>query len=236
MRFGLALGSLALLMLCGLLAPAGAAAQIYDEITPHRDFSSPEHFALEVRVGPYQPDMGGNKAFTTFFGTDHGPMFAFELDVVAYRLKDVLYLNGGAGMGTASYLGHTLDATGLPTAEKTTLSMLPINLLAVLRVDVLARKLSVPFIFAGKIGYQWAHWNAQDGKAAPVSGWSVGMRWAAQVALDLDAFDQKAARRMDEEWGINHSLLFFELFQFKPSPRSLPLGSTAWTVGLGFSF
>jgi hypothetical protein len=229
-------GWLALLLPCALLAPQRAAAQAYDEMTPHRDFSSPEHFALEFRIGPYQPDMGGNRAFNTFFGTDHGPMFAFELDVVAYRLKDVLYLSGGAGMGTASYLGHTLDSTGLPTAEKTTFSMLPIDLLAVLRVDVLARKLSVPFILAGKLGYQWAHWNAQDGKATPVSGWSVGTRWAAQVALDLDVFDQKAARRMDEEWGINHSSLFFELFGWKPSPRSLPLGSTAWTVGLGFAF
>jgi hypothetical protein len=222
--------------LCALLAPAGASAQIYDEISPHKDFSSPEHFALEFRIGPYQPDMGRNGAFNTFFGTDHGPMFGLELEVVAYRLKDVLYVNGAGGIAKASYLGHTLDSSGLGTAEKTTFSIVPLDLLAVLRVDVLARKLSVPFILTGKIGYQWGHWVAQDGKAAEVSGWSVGLRWATQLALDLDVFDQKAARRMDEEWGINHSFLFFELFGWKPSPRSLPIGGTAWTAGLGFAF
>ncbi len=228
----LALGCL----LTALLLPRRAAAQMYDE-PPRTDFSSPERFALELRIGPYHPHMGGgNNAFDTFFGSDDGPLLAVELDVIGYRLKDLLYLSGGAGIGTASYSGHTIDASGVATAEKTTFGLMPLDLMAVLRVDALARKLSVPFVFTGKIGYQWAHWSAQDGSAKATTGWSVGLRWAAQVALDLDTFDRKAARGMDEEWGINHSFLFFELFGFKPSARSLPIGATAWTAGLGFIF
>jgi hypothetical protein len=224
------------LALATLAAPTVAAAQMYDDVPMHRDFSSPERFALELRIGPYHPDMGHNDAFETFFGSDSGPLLATELDVIAYRLPNLIYLGVGAGIGTASYSGHTRDSTGVATAEKTTFGLVPIDLMAVLRVDALARKLSVPFIFTGKLGYQWTHWTTQDGKAASVTGWSVGPRWAAQLELDLDSFDEKAARRMDEEWGINHSFLFVELFGFSPSPRSLPIGATAWTAGLGFVF
>ena len=42
---------------------------------------------------------------------------------------------------------------------------------------------------------------------------------------------------MDEEWGINHSFLFFELFGFEPSGKSLAVGDDlTWTAGLGFMF
>jgi hypothetical protein len=228
------------LCVAGLLAvplwASPAAAQMYEGEQTHRDFSSPERLTLELRLGPYHPKMGGNNAFDTFFGSDSGPMLAAELDVIGYRLRDVLYVGGGGGVGTASYSGNTRDSSGLATAEKTTFALKPLNLMAVLRVDVLARKLSVPFIMTGKLGYQWTYWTTQDGKASAVTGWSVGLRWAAQIALDLDTFDRKAARTMDEEWGINHTFVFFELYNFKPSTRSLPVGSTAWTAGLGFIF
>jgi len=57
-----------------------------------------------------------------------------------------------------------------------------------------------------------------------------------QLGLDLDTFEPAAARNMDEEWGINHSFLFFELFGFEPSNESLPLTGTQWAIGLGFTF
>jgi hypothetical protein len=145
-------------------------------------------------------------------------------------------LAGAGGIGTASFSGKSLDKSGMTTAEDTSLTYLPLSLLAVARVDVLARKLSIPFIVTGKLGYEWAHWTSQTGKSSEQTGWSVGLFWGAQLALDLDAFDRKAARTMDEEWGINHSFVFFELFGFEPSSKSLPLGNTGWTAGLGFVF
>ena len=41
---------------------------------------------------------------------------------------------------------------------------------------------------------------------------------------------------MDEEWGINHSFVLFEVYSVFPSEKSLPLGGTNWLVGLGFNF
>jgi hypothetical protein len=125
---------------------------------------------------------------------------------------------------------------GERTSEETSFSLLPLQLLAVVRVDALARKLSVPFILTGKLGYEWAHWDTDSGGVDDADGWSVGLLWAAQVALDLDFFEPSAARQMDEEWGINHSFLFFEVYGFEPTSNSLQVGGTAWAAGLGFMF
>jgi opacity protein-like surface antigen len=233
---------------CALALVAGAASvaraeqpppppPAFDQpLPPNRSWMTPERMTLEFRIGPYSPSMGGNDAFHTFFSDDSGPLLALELDVIGYRLNDILYLNGGAGIGTAGYHGKTLNSSGVATSEDTSLNLVPLNLLAVARIDVLARKLSIPFIFTGKLGYQWMHWTTESGGTDQHSGWSIGLLWAAQIALDLDTFDRRAARTMDEEWGINHSFVFFEFFGFEPSGASLELGDHSWCAGLGFVF
>jgi hypothetical protein len=232
-----ALVGLAALTALGAFSPGSAAAQQDDDLIPTaRNWISPERFILEVRVGPYRPDRSEVPAFHTFFSDDVGPLLAVELDVIAYRLDEILYVTGAGGIGTVSYDGNTLDELGDSTSEETGFTMTPLNLLATLRIDALARKLSVPFIVTGKLGYQWARWSTESGGAEDADGWSVGLLWAAQLALDLDAFEPSAARNMDEEWGINHSFLFFELYGFEPSEQSLPIGNTAWCGGLGFNF
>jgi hypothetical protein len=236
--------TLALALAMGAIAPALALAEqppppppAFDQpLPPDRSWVTPERMTLEFRIGPYSPTMSGNDAFKTFFSDDSGPLLALELDVIGYRLPDILYLSGGAGIGTAGYDGKTLNSAGVETSEDTSLDILPLNLLAVARIDVLARKLSIPFIFTGKLGYQWAHWTTESGGADKHSGWSVGLLWAGQIALDLDTFDKRAARSMDEEWGINHSFVFFELFGFEPSGKSLEIGDRSWCAGLGFVF
>jgi hypothetical protein len=221
-----------------LLWPLHVARAFADpvELEAVPTFVSPEHFVLEIRIGPIKPDFGDNSAFGTYFGDDSGPLFGAELGVIAWRIPDVLYLAGAGRIGTASFDGRTRGELNETTSEETTFSVLPLDLLAVVRVDVLPRKLSVPFILTGKLGYEWAHWSTDSGGEDEHSGWSVGLAWGAQLALDLDSLDSSAARTLDEEWGINHSFFFVELFQFEPSAGSLPIGDRTWTAGLGFVF
>jgi hypothetical protein len=232
--------ALLLSALCAAVASSAsrASAQMDDDLIPEaREFASPEGFGVEFRIGPYQPDMEGNDAADTFFADDSGPLLALELDVIAYRIPDVLYLLGAGGIGWMNFDGKTVDDGGQPTSEETSIEIVPLNLLGVVRVDVLPRKLSVPIILTGKLGYQWASWSTQSGGVDEEDGWSVGLLWAVQLGLDLDTFEKAAARNMDEEWGLNHSFLFFELFGFIPSEESLEIGDDmAWTAGLGFMF
>lgn len=240
MKFGLRWSRWVALALscCALLGAHGAAsAQEAPDVTLEVPrFVSPENFVLELRVGPYKPDMGNNGAFETFFQGDSGPMFGAELDVIAWRFPGVAYLAGGGRIGTSSFKGKTLSEADLATDQETSLSLLPLDVLAVVRLDVLSRQFSIPFILTGKLGYEWAHWSTDSAGNDSHSGWSVGFTWGAQLALDLDALDRAAARNLDEEWGINHSFFFAELFKFSPTSGSLPIGDSTWTLGLGFVF
>lgn len=226
--------TLQLLAVCLAMRAGSAAAHDVDDAVP--GFVSPERFVLEIRGGPYKPDMGGNPAFDTYFSSDHGPMLAVELDMIAWRLPDILYIAGGGRIGTTSFTGKTLSEANEQTAQETSLSLLPLDLLAVVRVDALSRLLSIPLIVTGKIGYEWSHWSTSTEGADDHDGWSVGLVYGAQLALELDILDRSAARNLDEEWGINHSFLFAELFKFSPSDASLPIGDSSWTIGLGFVF
>jgi hypothetical protein len=232
---------LALLLLtaasAALAAPASAQTDA-STIPAARSFVSPERFVIELRGGPFKPDLGDNQAFTRFFGGDSGPFIGAQLHYIAYRLPDLAYLTIGGGFGWSSYTGKAIAAEdpSEDVAEETSLTLLPLSAVASIRIDALPRNLQIPFIFTGKLGYQWTNWDTNTGAEDDASGWSLGPLFGAQIALDLDTFDSAAARGLDEDWGINHSFLFFEVYHFAPSDESLPVGGTSWLLGLGFTF
>jgi hypothetical protein len=225
----------ALATVLGALLSGRALAQDVDLELSH-PFISPEHFVLELRGGPYAPEMDGNPAFGTHFTGDNGLLFGVELDVIMYRLPNWLYLGAGGRIDTAEYDGKTLSDAAEKTSEETSMRLWGLDMLAVARVDALARQLYVPLIVTGKLGYGWMHWSTNTSGEDKHDGWSVGLAWGLQFALDLDALDASAARNLDEEWGINHAFLFFELSWFHPTDDSLPIGDNTWAAGLGFVF
>jgi len=227
---------LALVLVAALVAPSRAAAQdgLADWSEPTNPESS-ERFAFELRVGPYTPDTG-DAAFGAVFGGS-SLLFATQFDVVPFRIRDVLTLGVGVGIGFSSYSGSANAPDGTPTSEKTSLSIVPMNLMAVLRVVALPRLLRIPLVLTGKLGADFVYWSSSTGDAQEGEGISPGLRWAVQAALELDFFEPRAARALDDEWGINHSFLFFELYGSSAGGSSLPVGSPlAWSAGLGFNF
>ncbi|MDD9942085.1 MAG: MXAN_2562 family outer membrane beta-barrel protein [Myxococcales bacterium] len=222
-------------LVAGLVLPFGAAAQLNEDLLPpEKNFVSPEQLLVELRVGPYVPDEPTG-AFDEILGEDVGPLLELELDVIAYRLKDILYVTGGGALGWASFSEAALSATDRSqTSEDTDLDLIPLSLLVGVRVDALPRLFEIPLIVTGKLGYSWVHWSASTGGFEDASGVAHGFRWGLQGALDLDTFEPRAARAMDEEWGINHSYAFFELTGFSPSGDSFEVGGVNWVAGLGF--
>jgi hypothetical protein len=232
-------------LLMAAIAIGGAASPIaaQDDLThldPHlepaaRRFESPERFILELRGGPSTPDVTRQSAYGNFFKDDTGPNLGLQLDGILYRKPRFFYFTLGGGISLIKFAGNALaTGTGLAVNEKTTLSLIPLTAMLGLRIDALARKLRIPVIFAGKIGWEWAHWDTGTGTRDDATGWSVGPVFAAQVALDLDALEPSGARNLDEEWGINHTYLFLEIYRFSATKKSLPLGDTNWLIGLGF--
>jgi MYXO-CTERM domain-containing protein len=206
-------------------------------ITGQHNVESPERFAIEFRVGGFTPRVG-NSSFRAVFGDNAmGPLLDLELDVLAYRIPYLGPIYFAGALGTASYTANAFSANGASRAsEETTLSLIPISALAVLRIDVLAREFGLPFIFTGKFGADFTYWATSTGSRSDAKGLSIGMRWGAQLGFELDFFDPSAARALDEMWGLNHAFLFGELLGVIGLGDPLITNAVGWAAGLGFNF
>lgn len=222
--------------------PGSKEEQDLTQTDPHlkpaaRRFESPERFVLELRGGPYAPEVGKQAGAGTFFSSDLGPNIGFQLDGVVWREPELLYATVGASFGYIGLSGKALPVdTEYPVSEETTLVILPLIVNVGVRFDMLARKFRIPIIFAARLGWNWAHWDTNTGLRNSAEGWSIGPVFSGQVALDLDAIEPGGARNLDEEWGINHTFLFIELYRFAPLSNQLPVGDTSWLAGLGLVF
>jgi hypothetical protein len=200
---------------------------------------STEQTTVELRIGSYRPDLG--TTFSNSFGGDLGPRIGAEIDFHIWRIPFIGPIAIGGSFGWTEWTGAaTADTAAGTNVGQTGLSLLDMSVLAVLRADGMARHLGVPIVLSGKFGLDVGYFQTGSGGVTQAEGWAVGMRWAAQIALELDILETRAARRLDEEWGINHSELFFELYGSDLgaySDRQVNLGAAlAWTVGLGFTF
>lgn len=226
------------LILAALAAPSAATAQnaIGSEWEGVPAFvPSPELFTLELRLGAYQANLGASAAA---FRGDLGPLLELELDVHVFRVPYIGPLAIGGHLGWVEWTGPATAASGTNVGE-TGLSVVPMGLVAVWRIDGLARELSIPFVVTPKIGLDFGYWQTGTTGTTDADGWSVGLRWAVQAALELDFLEPRAARRVDQEWGINHTVIFFEFFGSTMGTlgSGLPVGSDlAWVAGLGITF
>jgi hypothetical protein len=190
---------------------------------------SPMWWAVELKLGPYRPD---NTQQKQIFGNDRGWLLSLEADVTFLHIPYVGQLQAGLGWGWAKYDGKARLADNSKSGETTTLTIYPISALAVLRVDALARNTVIPLTFAAKLGYDFVRWTTDTGKSNDANGLNTGFRWGGQAALELDFFDHQAARRLDEEWGINHTFLLFEYFD----SNTKGTGDATFQFGLGLQF
>jgi hypothetical protein len=228
-----ALGLLLVVSAFGFVSSASARAPdaFEEDYNAPVEVESEQWFALELRLGPYQP--GKSSAFPRIFGGDHGLMLNAELDVTVLHIPWVGQLNVAGGFGWAKYDAKAFGSDGTTReGEKTELLLFPLHALGVLRIDALARHTVVPITFAGKLGYEAVRWKSETGGKSDGSGFNQGLRWAAQAAFELDFFDRGTARRLDEDWGINHTYVLFEYYE----SRTTGTGDRNFGIGIGAQF
>jgi hypothetical protein len=220
------------------LAPSYAHAQSIGE--SNKEGWSPEGFLLSFGVGAYRPDPGSQE-FDVVYPSGNGPILLGEFDFFLYRIPFLGPIGIGVAGGWASYKGTgCLSDTSTPTfcdpsGDATKFSLFPLNAMAVLRIDALARKTAVPFVFTGKVGYNTVFFKETVG-AGKSSGRSHGFGWAAQIALELNFINERRANALDEDWGINSSFFFFELAGSDANNRA-PVGDKFYfTGGFGLTF
>lgn len=236
-------------------------------ILPHRadarsesllsNYRSPQNFALELRLGPYRPEVdsefgGTAKPYETMFGGGSGFYFGTELDWQIFDFFGTLGIGGQ--LGFVSQSAQALTGDGMrSSADGVGFRMLPMALLLVYRLDELALRIPwLPFVPYGKFGLNYNIWWFTQGNGDISNGFSpsgqpgrgLGDTWGYSLALGLsfmiDSLDPGARTTMDADYGINHTYLFFEYNRVFANGLSradaLRVGDSTWVAGLAFEF
>ena len=241
-----------------LLAGRDAHAQVISR--PNESFRSAKHFALELRFGPYSPDIdaefGGAKTpHQDYFGSGRRLMTQVELDYQFITEFGSAAIGGSVGYyreRAKAFLDQGPTVTpSIRSGDQTQLSLYPFALLGVYRADQLYRNLGIPLVPYGKLGLSYTIWSVYDGNDEVADGDSVGktgrgrggtLGWqmAAGLSLSLDFIDPGSARELDSDTGVNHTYVFVEWDKYAISglgqSGKLNLGDTTWTAGLMFEF
>ena len=250
-----------------LLAASPALAQFESEpdLAPKNDYSSDQWFMLEIKLGPYAPDVdgalegSGYAPYDEMFG-GNGLMVKGELDVEFWRPFGTLAVGGELGWFskegkalTDNGSSTTPSSSSTRTAGDTSINLVPLALLLVYRADFLWERWSVPVIPYAKFGFNYTFWwiTKGDGSTASATdkttgdtedakGGTFGWQVNAGVSVLLDVFEPQAAKNMDQETGINHVYLFFEFTHVDAdnfgSDSALSVGDTTYQGGLAFEF
>lgn len=215
---------------------------------PAEEGWTPEGYLLSFGIGAYRPDPGFSGgaqdgtllSFDDVYPGDNGPILLVEFDFYLYRIPFVGPIGLGLAGGWAGYKGaacvlDSLPEACVPSTQQAKFSLFPFNVMAVLRIDALARETPLPFVFTGKVGFNSVFFN-EDVGSGKSSGRSHGIGWAAQMALELNFVNPRRAAALDEDWGINSSFFFFELAGSDANSRA-PVGDKLYfTGGVGLTF
>jgi hypothetical protein len=245
--------SAAVLGLRTLLA-APAAAQGVDDFGAYGGLERSGHTesrqdaAFELRFGRYQPEVddefgSGTTPFRDVFGNSTRFALGFEVDWQLLRIAHFGSIGPGVGWHLTRFGGTaTVTATGEPSEEETTLWIMPMHLVGVLRVDVLAQDLGIPLVPYGKLGFGYGWWWSSDGdrtarfEGDSARGASYGLTYALGAMFLLDVLDREDAAMADAMSGINNSYVFAEWYRPQldgfGAEDQLNIGSSSWLIGI----
>ncbi|MGI5863253.1 MAG: MXAN_2562 family outer membrane beta-barrel protein [Myxococcales bacterium] len=238
-----------------LLAPSLALGQ--ESLLPSQESlragpigASSRNWTLELNGGRFRPPIDeepGLKGspYNDIFGKKSMWLFEGELD---YKLVDLLGpLSLGLAGGYGVVWGRGIAASdGKPAPDTTTLSTVPVRLLAVYRFQWLNNALGIPLVPFVKAGMAYTFWWITNG-AGDVAKFgenkALGGKWgyelAGGLAFELNFIDREAARDLDQQWGVNSVLLqaqYARLTADNFGGEGMDLSDDAWLFGLAFEF
>lgn len=254
------------LLLGALLGGAALtfAPHAHAQVDRQQHYDSPQHFAIELRLGLYYPKVDNEFAegvtpFEDSFGRNQRLFVGTEFDWQAFRIPWVGTIGPGVGVHYLKFGRPALLGDGSPSEEDTSLLIYPMHLVGVLRIDVLARETRIPLVPYLKGGFGMALWRMTNGGGtskvthdetdasgvtrrytdAKGKGVSYGPQFSLGLALQLDWFDEYAASQADQTLGINNTYIYAEYMSShlnNLNGTGLQLGTNSLAFGLAFEF
>jgi len=218
-----------------------------------RRYKSSQRFAFELRFGPYRPDVdsefnGTRQPYRDYFGSGDKLMTQIEADYEIFHRFGTIAAGIGVGYFSVTGTAPLANGTGLPSADKSTMKVIPVSVSGIYRFDYFLERRNFPLVPFGKLGLDWAYWQitdgndeiATDGRGGRGRGGTLGWHAAAGLALVLDFIDPDAARDFDNEMDVNHTSLVFQYTYADISGLGmsdrLHVGDNNWSLGLMFQF
>jgi len=228
-------------------ADGATAGYLLNSTEPTRPSGpSPRNWNLELRFGPYRPDVDSEFAargsdarpYSQVFSSSRHLLFQLEVDRhISHRYGTwAIGVNAGYMHASAAALADDLITR---TGDETSLTLLPLSVSLVYRADFLRAVEGVGLIPYAKAGLDCTFWRIADtARSGTTDGKTLGWHGALGVSLDLASFDPDAARVMDRESGVNQTAIFFEVARYAldgfGSNSVLHVGDTTWMGGLMF--
>jgi hypothetical protein len=207
---------------------------------------SKQEAAFELRFGRYVPEVDSELNSTPFqstFGGDSRYTFGIEVDWQLLRIPHFGTIAPGIGWGYTKFSADAKYADGSGVSSSaTTLAIMPMYLVGVVRADVISRDLKIPLVPYAKLGLGYGLWWSADGKSTAQyngkkgRGASYGLTYALGAMFLLDVLSPDDAVTADGSLGINNSYIFAEWFRPQldgfGSAKVLDIGSSSWVLGI----
>jgi len=205
---------------------------------------SPKNWNLELRFGPYRPDVDSEFAdrgdsarpYQQVFGSGNHLMTGLELDRQILQRHGTLAVGIGISYFRVSAASLAADLQ-TRTGDQTALRLIPLSASVVYRASMIPELTKLPLAPYAKLGLDATLWSmSETSQTTSVDGVSYGWHAAAGVALLLDVLDYDGAQDLDLETGINHTSAFFEVTYVSTGlgigGPQLHVGDTTWLAGL----
>jgi len=218
---------------------------------------TPQYLAVELRGGPFYPavdeEFGGPGSYTLYFGEEWRLFLGAEVDWQALRIPWVGTIGPGFGVGRMSAsekaFADGVLSDGDPSNDntrtgETALTLLPMHLSVVLRVDEFFRRTQIPIVPYAKVGLGYGLWwctagsndckSVENGKEVLGAGASYGVHWALGASVPLDFLGRREMSALDQETGINHIHLFAEWYNqnLGLGANQMRIGTSTWMTGM----
>jgi hypothetical protein len=173
--------------------------------------------SLQLGGGPFVPrvdhEFSGATPYRDIFGGAPAPMWRLHVAKSIWSGSGSLEVGLRTGFWRKS--GHAVIATGpnqgQRSGDRTTFNIVPTSLTLTYRADQIYEYWRVPLVPYASVALERYNWwvtkESKWAKRGATNGWSA----TAGVALVLDWLDPGASRDLDNDVGVNHTALYFDV-------------------------